>query len=242
MSMNKIVDNQNDVLDFITSFDLGIKRQAAEELLKDSMIPKMYIGENKSFKTNIENDKYDRPILTFNLKQRGPASLSNTEFFIPPHQHGLLDAKILENGKTRYIQRKDNQIKITIRTKTQTEQLFLIGFLERVIEFQKQSFTSTKTQYVVTEVAEKIEHDYYIFHFFINIRTTIFVTEEDGQILEHITISNIVPLCKFFNLTNHTCMCVDVSEETKAIASDIKCSQKDFCIKYIPKINIRTKA
>ena len=190
---------------------------------------------------NVENDKYDRPIMTFNIKQRGPASLSNTEFFIPPHQHGFLDPKQIEGGHTRYIQRKDNQIKLTIRTKTQNEQLFLIGFLERVADLQKVVFTSQKSQHVVTEVEEKMQQDYYVFHFYINCRTTIFATERDDLIFDEAIISNIVPICKSFNLTNHTCMNVEVTDELKLEANDIKCSCKTFCEKRKSKINIQIK-
>ena len=242
MELVKIVDNPNDILDFITSFDLAIKRQAAIENLNDNLIPKLLIGENKSFKSNIENDKYERPIMTFNIKQRGPASLSNSEFFIPPHQHGWLDPRNLGGGSTRYIQRKDNQIKITLRTKTQTEQLFLIGFLERTCDLQKGVFTSQKSQYVITEIEEKMQQDYYIFNFYLNCRTTVFATERNDLEFDEAIISNIAPICKFFNLTTHICMCVDAPEENKLIANDIKCSNKTFCEKYISKINIMIKA
>src|SRR5574343_1267243 len=146
MILNKTIENPNDILDFITSFDLAIKRQSKFENLNENLIPKLYIGENKKFKNNIENDVYDRPIMTFNIKQRGPASLSNSEFFIPPHQHGFTEFNNYS------LKRKDNQIKITIRTKSQTEQLFLIGFLERVCDLQKQVFSAQKTQYVATEI------------------------------------------------------------------------------------------
>ena len=241
MILSKVIENPNDVLDFITSFDLAIKRQATFENLNTNLIPKLYIGENKAFKGNVENDQYDRPIMTFNIKQRGTASLSNTEFFIPPHQHGFLDPKQIEGGNTRYIQRKDNQIKLTIRTKTQNEQLFLISFLERVTDLQKGIFTSQKSQHVVTEVEEKMQQDYYVFHFYINCRTTIFATERDDLVYDEAVISNIAPICKSFNLTNHTCMNPDVTDEFKLTINDINCSNKAFCEKHVSKINIRIK-
>lgn len=242
MILNKTIENPNDILDFITSFDLAVKRQSKFENLNEKLIPKLYIGENKSFKENIENDVYDRPIMTFNLKQRGPASLSNSEFFIPPHQHGFLDNKVNGKGSDVYVQRKDNQIKITLRTKTQTEQMFLIGFLERVCDLQKHVFTSTKTQHVVTEVEEITQKDYYIFHFYMNCRTTIFATERNDIYFDSAVISNVSPICKFFNCTTQVCMNVDVSEEKKQTANDIRCSEKNFCDKHINKINIKIQA
>ena len=236
MILNKIIENPNDILDFITSFDLGIKRQSKFENLNENLIPKLYIGENKKFKNNIENDVYDRPIMTFNIKQRGPASLSNSEFFIPPHQHGFTEFNNYS------LQRKDNQIKITIRTKSQTEQLFLIGFLERVCDLQKQVFSAQKTQYVATEIEETIQKDYYIFHFYMNCRTTIFATERNDIYFDSAVISNIAPICKFFNCTTQMCMNVEASDEIKQIANDIKCSEKNFCDKHINKINIKIQA
>ena len=236
MILNKTIENPNDILDFITSFDLAIKRQSKFENLNENLIPKLYIGENKSFKENIKNDIYDRPIMTFNLKQRGPASLSNSEFFIPPHQHGFTEFNNYS------LQRKDNQIKITIRTKSQTEQLFLIGFLERVCDLQKQVFSAQKTQYVATEIEETIQKDYYIFHFYMNCRTTIFASVRNDLVFDNAIINNIAPICKFFNSTNHTCMNQDVDIETKNNANDIKCSEKDFCEKHISKINIKIQA
>ena len=56
MILNKTIENPNDILDFITSFDLGIKRQSKCENLNENLIPKLYIGESKKVKNNIEND------------------------------------------------------------------------------------------------------------------------------------------------------------------------------------------
>lgn len=237
MKLIKKIENINDVLDFITSLDLAIKRQAYVENLDESLIPKLYVGENKAYKKNIENDKYERPILTFNLEQRGPASLSNTEFFIAPHQHGFLDKKTIEGGTNKYVQRKDNQINLTVRTKTQSEQMFLISFLERVCDLQKEVLTCQKIQHVITKIEKTIQQDFYIFNFYINIRNTIFVTERDDAIMESVVISNLSPICKFFNMTEHKCLNADSTKANEA--NDFKCSDKNFCEQYVPKINIK---
>lgn len=237
MNLIKNILNKQDLLDFITSLDLGIKRQAKQELVDDNLIPKIFIGENKQFKDQITSEKYERPFLTIALKKRGPASASKSDFFSAPHQHGFLDKQDVGGGEYKSVQRKDNLLKLTFRTKTLKEQYFLMTFIERVVDLQQAVFTCNKIQSAETIPHEQITDDMYLLDVYIYIRTTIFVSERDDAIFNTGIISYRSPICKHYSMSSHTCTKID--SEKYLEATDLKCYESAFCKDYEPKINIK---
>ena len=239
MKLIQTVKNKQDIFDFMLSVDLAIKRQAEAESLNKNLIPKIYFGENKQYKKQIASEKYTRPFLTFFLSDRGPASISSSDFFSKPHQHGIFDKRTLEGGETIGVLRRDNLVKIKIRTLTQKESTILVTFMERVIMFQSGVFTSNKLQLKNIKIHEEMDGDFYLFDVYLYVRTNVIVSERDDAIFEEAEISFISVLCKHFDLTEHKCILEEA--EQKEDADDLKCHSTTFCSDFEPKIEIKIK-
>jgi len=236
--MNIVVVNEKDIEDLLVSLDLAIKNRAVKEDVDKRLIPKIMFGENKEYLDNASSHVYDRPMITFQVERRGPASMSKTDFFSEPHQHGPYFAQATEFGERKFLAR-DNRLKLTVRCKSKKEQIFLMHFLERVFLFEKESLNCILSQYAGLEEQSTIQNEFYKFTVILFARTIITIDYNDEAILGEVLISYNEPICKFFNLETYKCDKVDSEKYNQA--NDFECYNTKFCKDFIPRYSFKVK-
>lgn len=230
------VVNEKDLEDLLISLDLAIKNRAIKEDLDKRLVPKIMFGENKEYLDNASSHVYERPFLTFMLERRGPASISKTDFFEAPHQHGPYFARQTENGERKSIL-KDNRIKLTLRTKSKKEQIALMHFLERVFTFE--NFQCILFRYMGMEEQQTIQNEFYKVIITFCARTETIVDYIDDGILEEVKITYKHPICKYFNLETYKCDKTDSEKYNQA--NDFDCYSLDFCKNFLPRYSFDIK-
>lgn len=227
-----------DLEDLLVSIDLAIKRQAETKNFDETKIPKMLFLERKDYINTLTVKEYKGPFMTYDLKKRGPASISKTEFFISPHQHSNNDKRDLGNGEILSTIRKDNLIKLTVRTKRKKVLTELMCLLEEAFLFQKHIIVA-KTQLKEISLREELKDDFYIMEVEFYARTTVYVSTRDDSKLENVNIRYTSPLCKYFDTLSDTCTLSN--SEKKDEAYHTLCHSKTFCQQHEPLIKIQIK-
>lgn len=236
--MEPTVVNEKDLEDLLVSLDLAIKNRAQKEGLDRKLVPKIMFGENKEYLDNEVSHNYERPILTFLIDRRGPASMSKTDFFEAPHQHAPYYARTIENGE-RKSWLIDNRIKFTLRCKTKREEIALIHFLERVFAFEKNKLVCILSRYMGAEEQSTLQLDFYKVVFTLCARTEMIVDYIDEAILGEVQISFNHPICKFFNLDTYKCDKTDSEKYNQA--NDFECYSTTFCKDFLPRYSFNIK-
>lgn len=228
--------NDYDIKDLLTSFDKAIKIRLTKENLKDdSLKPKIYLGENKEFINNENQQKYERPIINMYVTKRAPASLSDKNFFSGTLQHSAAFEEEI-NGERYKLLFRDNEIKLVLRAKTKNEIYLLNQIIERTFLFEKQCFNNCDLiRFVQSQDKNDGINDFYMSEIIFRARTKIFYKVIDNVLLSEFTINYQDQLCDYFDVINHRCTFKDyngVSSEKEEKANDISCYKKTFCKNY----------
>lgn len=237
--------NDYDIKDLLTSVDKAIKIRLTKENLKDdSLKPKIFLGENKEYLHNENQQQYERPIINMFVTKRAPASLSDKNFFSGTIQHSAAFEETIDGERYRLLFR-DNEIKLILRAKSKNEIYLLNQIIERTFLFEKKCFTNCNLiRFVQSQDKNDNLNDFYMSEIIFRARTKIFYKVIDDVVIEEININYQDCLCDYFDVKEHKCLYKDyneISAEKENLANDISCYKKSFCKNYFIKEKITVK-
>lgn len=237
--------NDYDIKDLLTSVDKAIKiRLTKEKLASDTLKPKIYLGENKEYLNNENQQQYERPIINMFVTKRAPASLSDKNFFSGTIQHAAAFEETI-NGERYKLLFRDNEIKLILRAKTKNEIYLLNQIIERTFLFEQKCFPNCNLiRFVQSQDKNDNLNDFYMSEIIFRARTKIFYKVIDDVIIEDIFVTYQDHLCDYFDVNNHKCLYKDYNEipaEKDSTANDISCYKKSFCKNYFIKEKITIK-
>lgn len=239
--------NDYDIKELISSFDKALKiRLDKEGIVGEQLKPKVFLGENKEYLNNENQQKYERPIISVFLNKRAPASLTDKNFFSGTLQHSAAFEEQDSKGERFKVLFRDNEIKLMLRAKTKNEIYLLNQMIERTLLFEKSSFTNCNLiRFVSSQDRNDNIADFYMSEIVFRARTRIHYRIIDDVVLESLTISYQDHLCDYFDLIEHKCVFKDfnnnISAEKENLANDISCYKKTFCNQYYIKEKIEVK-
>jgi hypothetical protein len=212
--LKKYTLNKSDIKDLLIYLDKAIKiRLQKEGFYESRYVPKIYLGESREYLDNENQTPYERPFITLNVSRRGPASLSDKNFFSGQLQHspGFKIAVDKDKGIYKQLLLRDNEIKLYIRAKTKSEIYFLQQILERVMIYEQKWFENCSLiRFIESKDRFVIKEDLYEAEFIFRARTQVEVLIKDDAILETVNIIYKNTLCKYFDVYEHKCVYYDM--------------------------------
>lgn len=235
---NTFILKNNDLKRFIVSLDKAIKVcYATNDVVKESNVPKIVLGENKEHQESEKFKDYTRPFLSIQLDRRENASLTDTKFFSGMKQYGSLSpmSNAYSEQDIEYF-RRDNEITLLLKAKGKNEIYNAIQTIEKIFMIKEIKSLLDCEMCVFVSAKEKREQDdsLYVSEIKLYVRTVIEKTTQDNAVLENVVVS-YSSLCSYYDLNTQKCTFSQIhgtKAEGQDAANDFRCYNKSTCKDY----------